>query len=264
MRTYPRLDDSPMLRELVSRLMHAPIAECRTLRASWHPSAWHEPTGGEQATAHDLQQLAADVTGIAETHGYPEDRNTRGFDIAMSVLLYERLGITPVEATAAGIWNFLSCVLVPDVVAWRFPTRTDHPDGGNVDRWIVDRRSYRHAFGRLWWRACMLRDPDHDDAFYLLRQLQEDEFIQIMERPHLAGYGPVVRQLITTMLVVFGRRPHLNRGTLMRAAAKRLLRLGAVLDLHALDEPGMKTLIDEIVETAVMGVEGVHAASARA
>jgi len=268
MKLFPRLDDSPALRQITATLMASGVEHCRQQRAQWHPGAWYGPSGGEQVSLQDLEQMAESLTRIAMDHGYPKaenrDRDTRGADIALSVHLYEGMAISPVEATSGGIWNFLACVVVPDLVAWRFPVRDAASDSGNPDRWIVDRRWYRHAFGRLWWRACMFRDPDHADPWHLMRQLQEDEFIQLLERPHLVGYRDSVLHLVRAMLNAFHSRPDLNRGTLMRIAAKRLLRLGAVIDLHALDGDGLGRLMKDIAMDSVAALETAHAGTARA
>ena len=106
----------------------------------------------------------------------------------------------------------------------------------------------------------MFRDPDcADDPWHLMRQLQEDEFIQLQERPQLAAHQEAVRALIAQMLATFAKRQDLNRGSLMRAAAKRLLRLGAVVELDAIDRPGLHVLMAEMAERAVQTVERDHA-----
>lgn len=266
MKVFPRLDDSPALRELIGTLMTGGVDHARRQRALWHPGAWYGPSGGAQISSQELEQMADALTRVVLAHGYPHtvNRDTRGADIDLSIQLYEGMGIMPVEAAIGGIWNFLACIIVPDIVAWRFPIREASADGGNPDRWIVDRRWYRHALGRLWWRACMFRDPDHADPWHLMRQLQEDEFIQLLERPHLVSYRDAVLQLVRAMLDAFHAHRELNRGTLMRIAAKRLLRLGAVIDLHALDGTGLVKLMKGIASDSVAALEIAHAGSARA
>lgn len=265
MKIFPRLDDSPALRKLMATLIAGNIDHCRQQRAQWNPGAWYGPSGGEQIAPQELEGMAESLTEIAIRHGYPssDGRDTRGSDIAMSIHLYEVMAITPVEAANGGIWNFLACIVVPDLIAWRFPVREAVSASGNPDRWIVDRRWYRHALGRLWWRACMFRDPENDDPWHLLRQLQEDEFIQLLERPHLVGYRDAVHHLISAMLKKFKEHQDLNRGTLMRIAAKRLLRLGAVIDLHSLDSGGLTRLMERIATESVAS-ESANARTAHA
>lgn len=266
MRLFPRLDDSPALQQLARSLATGGIDHCRQQRSGWHLGAWYGPSGGDQIGPQELQGLADVFTRIVEQHGYPDTghRDTRNADIDLSIALFERMGISPVEATTGGIWNFLSCILVPDLVAWRFPVRDQSAEPGRLDRWIVGRRWYRHALGRLWWRACMFRDPEADDPWHLMRQLHEDEFIQLLERPHLVGYRDAILHLVRAMLDVFHARADLNRGDLMRIAAKRLLRLGAVVDLHALDHAGLTALMQEISLGSVTSLEAAHAGSAGA
>lgn len=108
----------------------------------------------------------------------------------------------------------------------------------------------------------MFSDPAAQDPWHLMRQLQEDEFIQLLERPHLAGHREAVLALVRSMLGAFKAHPNLNRGELMRIAAKRLLRLGAVIDLDALDQTGLAQLMEEIAAGAVQTRERTHGKTA--
>lgn len=265
MRLYPRIDDSPALRDLAASLSCGGVEHCRQQRGHWHNGAWFGPAGGDQIGPDQLKSLADALTQVAEDHGYPEPlrRETKAIDIDMSIALFKQMEITPVEATAGGIWNFLACVVVPDLVAWRWPGKEEQAAGMvQLDRWLVGRRWYRHALGRLWWRACMFSDPAAQDPWHLMRQLQEDEFIQLLERPHLAGHREAVLALVRSMLGAFKAHPNLNRGELMRIAAKRLLRLGAVIDLDALDQTGLAQLMEEIAAGAVQTRERTHGKTA--
>jgi len=267
MRLFPRIDDSPALRELAASLSGAGVERCRQQRGHWHHGAWYGPAGGDQVGPDQLKELAEALSKVAEAHGYPEPlrRETKAIDIDMSIALFGHMGITPVEATAGGIWNFLACVVVPDLVAWRWPVKEEQVAGtGQLDRWLVGRRWYRHALGRLWWRACMFGDPATPDRWHLMRQLQEDEFIQLLERPHLVGHRDAVLALMAAMVATFKAHPELNRGELMRIAAKRLLRLGAVVDLDAFDAPGLSGLMQEIATGAVTSLERTHGKTAHA
>jgi len=90
--------------------------------------------------------------------------------------------IVPADAAEPGVWAFLCCVAVPDLACWRFPGRTRERLLGGP----------RNALRRLWWRAYVL---DRGSREGLSGRLGEDETVQIMERPTLAGNPRVATTL---------------------------------------------------------------------
>ena len=251
MTSPPRLDPSPAVSKTVEELAVASLETCQSARSVSHPLAWHDPLGGTPIDHAVLARLAERLTDAARLGGYPSevDRDTRTADIEMSIVLYETLGLAPAAAIEPGVWNFLSVVLVPDLVRWRFPAREGGSREALIDRWLVGGRSFRQAFERLWWRACLLRDARSEDPWATLRRLLEDDFIALVERPHLVGYSDAVLALARTVLARVDRGG-VNQGSLMRAAAKRLLRRAAFVELHALDAKGLDALMDGICREA--------------
>jgi hypothetical protein len=83
-----------------------------------------------------------------------------------------------------------------------------------------------------------------------LRSLQEDELVQITERPWLAGYRLVVASAIEAFLDHMKAHPGAKRMDLFREIQKRLLRMGAYLEFHTLDAESTATLAREAVEEA--------------
>jgi hypothetical protein len=192
-----------------------------------------------------LRTLREDIESIGRSVGWPRGIATtesfRKFDRSLARHLHEQLGISAHEASKQGIWQFLCCVVFPDIVSWRFPLGSETAAearffGGN-----------RNALGRLWWRAEVLRDDQAADPYHLLDSLMEDELVQIMERPSIARCRPVARALAKGVASVYEARDRrselLGRMDLMREAAKRILRTGAVIAFDVLKEDQAAALV---------------------
>ena len=84
----------------------------------------YSPTGGNKIALADLRDLAQKIRSKAEASGYPETDRTehgrRDFDYATAELLHSWRQISLHEASKKGAWEFFSCILLPDVVRWRF------------------------------------------------------------------------------------------------------------------------------------------------
>jgi hypothetical protein len=149
--------------------------------------------------------------------------------------------IPPGEAAKGAVWEFLCCVLLPDLVRWRFPGGAE---GTSMEHFLAGRRN---VFQRLWWRAHLLRDSMRsDNAYAMLVRLGEDELVQIMERPNLAGIRPLTRHVARGLLNAVDRHPNVARRTLIREAQKRFLRLSSFVSFD--------TLSDNLIEAEVASV----------
>src|SRR5205807_1231931 len=114
----------------------------------------------------------------------------------------------------------------------------------------------RNTFQRLWWRALILSDPDHNDPYHLLRSLGEDEIVQIMERPFLAGSGPLARAVARELLNAAARHSRISRRRLIREAQKYIRRLAFFTAFDALSPEELDRLVrnvfDQVAETATV------------
>jgi hypothetical protein len=201
------------------------------------PKQEYSTSGGTRVTQSALRELRAKVENIARATGWPTESSLetrRRFDRDLARYLHEHLGMTPHEASRPEVWQFLCCFVFADIVAWRFPSDSER---------TVEARFFggnRNALGRLWWRAEILRDEESTDPYRLLDLLMEDELVQIMERPSIARCRPVARALAKGFLDVFAakdkRGERLGRMELMRDAAKRILRTGAIIAFEVLNE----------------------------
>jgi hypothetical protein len=247
---YPRLERSPEIEALANELAAMTVLECRQRRRVSHPRAEYPAVGGAAASIQHLEEIAVKLTDIAEQHGYPEDqsRNTK-VDADWAEWLYTNIKSTPHQASYEAMWHFFTVVLVPDLVRWRWgKTR-----GGEAasDRWVTVKHRGRNTFGRLWMRGMILADTTEADPFKLVKSLGEDELVQIMERPSFAGNKRLSQMSAELLLSVGKANPEVNRASLLREYQKRMLRLGAFLELQSLDSSGLKSLCEELYEKSI-------------
>lgn len=187
-----------------------------------------------RATAH------ANRYPLAATEG---DRVT--FDAQAARILTRKMDISANEAADPRLWAFLACVVVPDIVRWRFPGGAS---GTSEERFVGKSRGLRNTLGRLWWRSHLLRTPD--GAEDPLGRLGEDELVQITERTSIAGSPRLATQLADSFLEAVDRYPRVSRSILMRDAMKRIRRLAAFVEFDVLEDDGLFDLVDGVFEAS--------------
>ncbi len=203
-----------------------------------HPEQAWVPTGGTRATREKLIEISAAVRGLAREHGCPSATGTRertAFDRACASELLRLMNIVPADAANDGVWTFLTCLVLPDVAAWRFPDRHEERFLGTP----------RNTFRRLWWRAYVLDGSwPTADRRSVVGELGEDEIVQVMERPSLAGNPRLARGVCLAFLEHAGRTPGVTRMELMRDAAKRLIRVTPFVALDVLGDGALSRILD--------------------
>ncbi|MEU8873677.1 DUF6339 family protein [Streptomyces javensis] len=215
---YPRLL-AEQARPLFLEYQHLPAAELTRQVAVVHESAVYVATGGDRVSAAQLHELRAGVVELAQRAGFPDksDRASNAdFDLRLAALLHAEMGMVPAEAASRDVWVFLALVLLPDVAFWRYPRPPK-------DR-ILGTDLTRHVFGRLWWRAQLVRSPDDPEPYAALEILGEAAFDQIYARRAALGGSPhMVRAILRVWkdLDLTG----LNERETLRDFLKRLLRL---------------------------------------
>lgn len=248
---YPQLP-RPTVSVLAHSLRDQPVSHAAGLAAFEHPGAIFTPTGGTRVSTSQLRELREALLQQARRLGYPggasEDQRLE-FDAAAAVALHSMMSIPPGEASKPGVWEFICCVLLPDLVRWRFPGGAE---GTSLDRYLSGRRN---VFQRLWWRAHLFHDPGRGDHPYaLLALLGEDELVQIMERPNLAGIRPLTRNIAAGLLSAAERHPGVARRTLIREAQKRLMRLASFVSFDALDNELLKASVGAAFDQAAASI----------
>jgi site-specific DNA-cytosine methylase len=231
---YPRLL-AEQAKPLFEEYRHLPIDELAGRVGFSHESAVYVATGGDRVSATRLRELRAGVVDLAKSAGFPEDsdraRNAE-FDLQLAALLHAEMGVVPAEAASRDIWAFLALVVLPDVAFWRYPQPPKER--------VLGTDLTRHVFGRLWWRAQLVRASDDPEPYSALKILGEAAFDQIYARRAALGGSP---HLVRAILRVWKDLDlqGLNERDTLRDFLKRLLRLAPFvlfdgIEEHALDD----------------------------
>lgn len=220
----PRLPDVA-----AARLLEAVLADPGARdRNSFDPNRLPEgvrfaDTGGTRVSADQLRKLHSDVVAIAQESGYPDPGPYAEFDFRASVYLAESPLFMSGEALRDDVWSFVSIVMFPGIVSWRFRKDTRERYFGGV----------RNAFQRLWMHARTLdRGAGHPDRWGLVRDLTEDALVQIMERPSISADSRVARQLAEAWVRARDRYGSDGLEKMMRGVTK-LLRMRNVIRAYA-------------------------------
>lgn len=242
---YPRLL-AEQARPLYEEYRQLPVGDLSHRVAVSHDSAVYVATGGDRVPPARLQDLRDGVLDLAKQAGFPDESDrTRNaeFDLRLAALLHSEMGMVPAEAAARDVWAFLALILLPDVAFWRYPQPPK-------DR-VLGTDLTRHVFGRLWWRAQLVRSPEDREPYAALEILGEAAFDQIYARRAALGGSPhLVRAILRTWrdLDLTG----LNERDTLRDFLKRLLRLAPFvlfdgIEAHALDDE-LRAVAQESVE----------------
>jgi hypothetical protein len=218
--------------------------EAQQRSAVSHPAATFAPTGGSRVSTANLTELQSGIRALACSCGYPAqtDANYRRFDTDGARFLVTQMPVTASEASRQDVWAFIACVLLPDLVRWRFPGR----EGTTVEeRFLGGARGIRNALGRLWWRGYLL-GADGADGWSGLGFLGEDELVQLMERPNLSGDVHLLRTIANTFRGCIDGVATSERETLMREATKRLRRRLAYVATTTLNPRQVSDLVREV------------------
>lgn len=252
---YPRLPKY-VASMLAKNRADKPLDELRRLSAVENAAAWFAPTGGNRVDKERLKQIQVRVRESAERFGYPGgiDVPTRQkFDAECAVILHQNMSITPSEASNLEVWTFITCIMLPDIVKWRFPGQRGKT---HIARFIGSARGLRrNTFGRLWWRAYLLHQPARTNSYSLIDGLSEDELVQITERPSLVGNSMLAQQVCESFLAASELCPQVPKRTLMRDAVKRVRRLLPMLSFDVMDADTLQRTVDQIFLDAAVSLD---------
>lgn len=206
---------------------------------------------GSKIPSKDLGKLQNSIRTCAKQYGYPDpanEKDVRAFDIACGELLHQTMQLHPSEASHLEMWVFLTCVLLPDVVRWRFPGNVTTPE-----RFIgSDRGLRRNTFGRLWWRAYLLHQPGLENPYKFFDLLHEDDLVQITERNSIAASQILITVFIQAFIEAVTKYDDIPRRDIMRETIKRVRRLLSFIAFDLLSEEQIRTLIDEQFEQTLL------------
>lgn len=256
-RLYPRIS-KPTASRLATDRAKLDVIQLITLSEDFtHPEVWFAPTGGNRVDNTELAHLQQSTRNLAGEFGYPApvaNKDVGDFDKHLGQFLHEEMGIYPAEAANIEMWFYLTTILLPDVVRWRF-FRSD--GGTSLERYIGSARGLRrNMFGRLWWRAHLFYYAQNpDDPYLLLGVLSEDDQIQISERPSISGNPRLAKEIaisyLTIQRVIQRNHIEVERRMVLRDALKRISRILPITMLDMLDETESQQVFDDIFRASL-------------
>ncbi|MFB8175164.1 DUF6339 family protein [Streptomyces sp. NPDC055966] len=241
---YPRLL-AAQARPLFDEYKQLDVGELSRHVAVTHDSAVYVATGGDRITAAQLRDLREGVLDLAKQAGFPDDSDrTRNaeFDLQLAALLHGEMGMVPAEAASRDVWAFLALVLLPDVAFWRYPQPPR-------DR-VLGTDLTRHVFGRLWWRAQLVRSPDDPEPYTALKILGEAAFDQIYARRAALGGSPHLVRAILRVWKDLDLRG-LNERDTLRDFLKRLLRLAPFVLFDGIEERALDEELGAVAQESL-------------
>ena len=216
---------------------------------------FYVPTGGQIINDENLEKLRNNVLEKAKEYGFPST-NQKSFlefeyEVAKILSNWSYLwidGEPSGESFRNDFWSYLSIVIMPDIVSWRwgFP-----PEGEPTKSWSVRFiGGGRNAFQRIFRRILSLdRGPSHEDRFGLIRELKEDDFSNILERTSLGSNSRIAIPLAEEYLAMRKRRKDMKASDqlkIYREATKDLRSYGVVQSLDVINLDDLKKLISDV------------------
>jgi len=195
-------------------------------------------TGGTAIQPARLQRIRDEIVNTARRCGFQNDSVPAGharFDMECGRWAATCRELNSGEALRDDVWSFLTAVMAPDVVYWRFGAARERYHGG-----------VRNAFQRLWLRAMVLdRGEDCPDRWGLLRDLTEDALVQITERPAIGADPVVARALGEAWVRASARYGRRRMEAVMRLATLRLRIRNEIRALAFLPRETLAALMDD-------------------
>jgi Family of unknown function (DUF6339) len=242
---YPRIP-AKVAQARFDEIRQLQPSQLTQLSTTSHPAQYYAATGGTRVSGEQLRALRSQIRGVASDLGYPDKpiaRELNRFDTSVARLLHTQMDVVPAEAAVRPIWAFIALMLIPDVAVWRFP----QPPGDRVLATDIT----RHTFGRLWWRAELLRDnAEATDPYHLMDVFSERNFDQILARRRsIAGSPDLVRALAKEWI----KRDLMTRNEteVLIEVLKHLMRRGAFQDLFGLPEPILSEELAAVIAESI-------------
>lgn len=224
---------------LARELVGLSVAQLESRAGLHHDKATYSATGGARIGPQQHKDL---ISSIRRLRASPD---VYVFDVALGRLLHEQMRLSRGEASLDGIWAFLGCVALPDVVRWRFAGEGATP----VERFVGGSRGVRSVFGRCWWRGELLYDESNSDPYWLLGELTEDELTGIIDRQRMIVSRHVAVTLAHALVKTDTQK--IPRPTVGREVFKRYLRLSAFVGFETLRRDELEIACDSICARAV-------------
>lgn len=222
-----------------------------------YPQAITQPTGGLPITDTLLKELREPIVTAARKYGFPDSRPTSFLDFELEVAetlaywkpLWDAEGKPSGEALRNDCWSFITIVVLPDVAIWRWPAREGEETSGGRSWKGRMVGGMRNTFQRIFRRVmCLDRGVEHPDRWGLIRQLQEDDFSAILERPGLSSNREIAVCLGEEYLAMkqrLSQRTAADRQEVYRQATKAIRAYGVVQPLDLMSAENRAHLIQD-------------------
>jgi len=172
----------PVARGIARNYRSLSITELEKAAALEHEAAIEAHSRLPTLAAEELRQLQQSLTAIARRAGYPDQTGAaanRKLDFSAGVYLRTHLRVSDTDLLRAETWAFISTVVAPHVVQWRFPRHDEERFSGPL---------VRNALSRTWLAARLLdRGGDTADRWLYLANAQADFLVQLIERASLSS-----------------------------------------------------------------------------
>lgn len=209
---------------------------------------WYAPSGGS-VSPELVDEIHLGLTDIATKHGYPDrasDRQKAAFDVEAAKWLSAHPHLASPELLRDDVWAFLSCVMLQELVVWRYSAAQRARFAGGV----------RNTFQRLWirGRTLDLGDTAGDGRWKLLEGLSEDALVQIFERASIASDAQLARAIAAGWLSTADRIGRERMEDVMRGATKLLRLHNQIIDLTFLSPDELAVEVDKAFARASEGI----------
>lgn len=192
-------------------------------------------SGGRKDPAISFN-IGEELRRIAEAAGSVTQHAHADFDREAAVYLAGHSALSHAEALRNDVWAFISTIVAPDVVDWRYPgAGRSRYDGG-----------VRNTFQRLWLRGKALdRGEEHPQRWAAVRALPEDAAVQIVERPSVGGRFRISRAIGEGWLEMREKTPRSLHQSVTRSAIKMLRLRNQIIDLEFLSDDELTSSVRE-------------------
>lgn len=193
---YPRLPHYAAdlrTKEISTVYRRQGLAGLESLASTRHPKAAPVATGGRVASEAHIRQVRDRVVAAVKPWSDKAEvprAEAAAFDRVLGRALHDGLRIIPSDAAHEETWNFLSLVLLPDVVVLRFPSL-------HIDRLLGKPRNPLRA---AWMRWDVLGELMEQGS----PPLGVDELVGLFERSSMARNRSLLRVLAGEVLSYAG------------------------------------------------------------
>ncbi len=251
-RLIPRLNDVGVTRCLddLDQLdeEHSELMDLERRRSEYEAWIWCAASGGS-LSPELVDEIRVQLIAIAGQHGFPtpaSDRQKAGFDVAAAKWLASHQQMHSPEFLRDDTWAFLSCIVLQEIVVWRYSARQHGRFAGGV----------RNTFQRLWirGRTLDLGEAAREERWHLLESLSEDAMVQIFERASIASHPQLARAIAQGWVDTAERIGRGRMEDIMRRATKLLRLRNQIVDLTFLSPENLREEVERVFARSSEGI----------